>query len=487
MDSYPARDDPFVEEEEDDSSSSSLDWHEPPSPVLLSRRPRPSAERHEPEPPSPSPPPPPHTRGQKRPAPAPAASAPPSAPLRPPAPAHQYVSPLTQHIQPESLSLGGEWWSLVRFVREIEAACALPHQFDFDSYRLHMFPLRPEEGSELRRFLEMFGQIGFYVVWCWQRINFERRRGRGKYTLWQLIDNRSLLTNFVAMIQLHFTGSADDRGVKDPGRAGVRGREQQKKDILLSFLCATSTPTRDEQVLEAMYGQDDVRKLVHLPPRRPLTELEDRINAKHLLLKWCAQASGVNTTTAPYRLPEEKTEAEAQKTFHIKQENRNRADEIGVPTALLVDVIPISSRPPASGLLPVSQYAAKGRGDVREDRAARDALKPSTIGLVELSFAQMDVNCAQMYRQCIENLRSFSSPCSSAASEDIERRLLTRSSLLDQIFFAEYCAILNAQFRVHTHRSRLSGVVRNRVSRQWTDLQQYFQRWAASSSSSSSS
>lgn len=409
---------------------------------------------------------------------------PPPSPSHPLRPHPSWVARRIRPQAPESLSLGGDWWSLVRFVREVEAACTMPSQFDFDEYRIHMFFThhpRPTTSDmpELRRFLEWFGQIGYYIVWCWQRINWEReqRHGMSSYSLWEIIDNRALLTNFVAMIQLHFTGSADDRGVKDPGRAGVRGREKQKQGVLNAFTCSWFTPTRDEQVIAQDATKSSTRH-VGLAPRRTFTPLEERIAAKHLLLKWCAQASGVNTTTAPYRIPEERTDNEVQATKRVKQEMSDPNDEIGIPAPLLRNIIPRNSlvKAAAPGLLPVSQHVYP---DIRAARVARDAARPPTAGLVEQSFAQMDVQVQQMYRQGIENLRSFSS---SFSSEDVEIKLLTQSSIRDQVFFAEYCSILNAQYRVHTHRSRLSGVVRNRLSKDWTDLQVYFRRWAASSS-----
>lgn len=435
-----------------------------PTPVLLSRRP-------------------PHLRARARspsiPPPRLESASPPPSPPPPPLPHPAWVARRLRPLPPESLSLGGDWWSLVRFVREIEAACTMPNQFDFDSYRTEQLT-RPTTSQmpELRRFLEYFGQIGFYVVWCWQRVCWEReQKGLSPYSLWQIIDNRSLLTQFVAMIQLHFTGSADDRGVKDPGRAGVRAREKQKLEVLLAFLRAPSDPPRDEQVIaqDASLQKDAARPVV--PPRRAMEPLEERIAAKHLLVKWCAQACGVNTATAPYRLPEERSDAEVQHHKRIKHERSEPNDEVGVPEPLLRDILNnsnVRAGPAAPGLLPVSRHVRER--DIRAARVARDAARPRTVGLVEQALAQMDVNVLQMYRQGIENLRSFST--SSSSSEDLERNLLTQSTLRDQVFFAEYCSILNAQFRGHTHRSRLSGVVRNRLSKEWVDLQAYFQRWA---------
>lgn len=366
-------------------------------------------------------------------------------------------------VAPESVhGYGGEWWSLRRFVKEVGAACGIPiTQFDFDAHRIYTYftpDRRPtaERDDATYRFLEWFGQVGFYIVWCWQRINLHRET---PFTLWQLMDNRSLLTHFVALIQLTYTASVDDRGLKDPGRAGVRAREKQKQQILDALSRYTTAPPRDRQ----MDNEDAEPKHINkfpVPPRPPLTEEERFAARRHLLLKWCAQASGVNTTSAPYKLKEDKVKVrKGQMRTIVKTEQ-------GLPE---MQVLPIAQR--ATTHPPLLDK-------VQEMADLADATRANRNSRVDIfTVRDMDINVQQTYQRSLETLHEMSGLGGMDVLQ-IERRLVAEGSLRVQVFFAAYCSILGAQWRQHNHRSRLSGVVRHKLSKEWDSLSVFFSSWA---------
>lgn len=405
-------------------------------------------------------------------------------------------------IPPEKCSYGGDWFSMLRFVRMLEDVCAIPiSQFDFDSWRIYTYSTparRPNEGPELRRMLEWFGQLGYYIVWSWQRINYERPRD--PFTLWELIDNTSTLTNFVALIQLVYTSSADDRGLKDSGRANARSRELQRREKILTLASYPSHPQRDEAIerqieLQSAPDSNDtletglrvLNNALPPPPRRDLTSTEQLVANKHLLLKWCAQACGVNTTTQPYRIEEEK--------LYVEREIEDKKDSLGVK---LEDPVPTMEVLPQFRRRSVDYTAVSlpladtlREADWKRANPGREPPDPKTVvnppnrlapvsstpttNLLEQSLAAMDVNVKQMFRQGVENLRQMSN---GSTSEQIEYRLLIQGTLCDHIFFAQYCSILSAGYRGYSHRSRLPGIVRNKLSTEWDDLTIYFKRWA---------
>lgn len=482
----------------------------------------------------------------------PPSSPPPPVPLPPPPPPppaddNSRKARWLNKIQPELLHYGGDWWCLIRFVRSVESACNLmADQFDFTAYRVEMMfssTPRPDERDapdEMRLFLEWFGQCGYYIAFSWQLINHYRELlCLIPFSFWELIDNRSLLTNFVSLIQLAHAETAVGRGDKDPGRANVRSTEARRQDLLHTFASYRTAPPRDPQANKLDLS---ARQRVPLVPTRNLVTTQDHLVAnKHLLLKWCAQACGFNTSREVYQPPKRRPlgdEADANPPLdlwrgsedapiNLSQDSnwtiptdpdytnpqRPMKDELGLemldPWSSIPSLEVVNPSAPAGPLpeakqaepRPPSKKAQKAAEKVAEERkverakraldraygsddpsssedADDDAATPpvATGAAFNAKNNQMDVSVQLMYQQGIESLRI---KCrKNATSEQVEEHLLLNGSLRDHTFFATYCSILANTNRGHTNRSRPSGVVRNRLSKQWDDLQSFFSRWA---------
>lgn len=428
----------------------------------------------------------------------------------PPAPPRQKRVYSTQDIL-SHVYFGGDGISMKRFVRAIEKRTNLPaDQFNFPAYWLYTVqigqhrvfrPTEQEDPAEMRRFLEWFQQIGYHVVFSWQCINHHRENvQRAPFTLWQIIDNSPARTRFLQLIQLSYVASIADRGVKDGGRDNVKRAELQKQNALQWFRQQTVLVRDDD------YDQQDSRARVpaasalNLPPDDkipppPYTEAERLFANKHLLMKWCAQACNITTTTASYRsLEEGRKIVRFQQQLAISQHNLVVArppspiweqDDDGVMRPSMVSELP-DSLYYAAELMPVKAeldlppdmpFLPPVFAPQQQQPQSAPAAVNTIIAAIEQSIDTMDANVQENYATAIEFLRS-KYPNMWATTAQVERRLLLEGTLRDQIYFARYVSIIANIDRGLLFRSRLSAIVGDKLGKEWQSLEKYFTLWA---------
>lgn len=413
---------------------------------------------------------------------------------------------------------GGAGISMKRFIRAIEKRTNLPaDQFNFPAYWLYTVqigqhkvfrPTEQEDPAEMRRFLEWFQQIGYHVVFMWQCINHHREVVHlAPFTLWQIIDNSPGRTRFLQLIQLSYTASIADRGVKDGGRDNVKRAEVQKQKVLQWFRQQTVL-VRDED-----YDRQDSRARVPaasglnlLPedkiPPPPYTEAERLFANKHLLMKWCAQACNITTTTASYRsLDEGRKLVRFEQQLTIASHNAPLArplppnwepvwakDDDGtwrpsmpleLPNSVYyaAELMPIKGEldlPPAMDFLP---RAFQPNPAVQQPAQPMAAASQAVIAAIEQSIDTMDAGVQECYDTAIEFVRS-KYPNMWATTAQVERRLLLEGSLRDQIYFSRYVSIIANIDRGLLYRSRLTAIMGDKLGKEWQSLEKYFTLWA---------
>jgi hypothetical protein len=433
---------------------------------------------------------------------------------------HQHPHPPLVDPTDEVLNniyFGGSGISLLRFVEQAQQMCGLPtSQFNFKQYWLYTLqlgqrtvfrPTEAEDPAEMRRFLEWFRQLGYHVVFCWQRINHYRGTLL-PFTLWQLIDNAASRTRFQQLIQLSYSGAMADRGIKDPGRDNTKRTELKKQRILQWFEQQTVLPRDDmldqQDRASRIPTADQLKKKIPtelLTPSPPYTEVERLAANKHLLMTWCAQACNANTSTEAYRALDEGKKSKRLKTLESYYTQMQAQDTIPMRDAkgqfhdFVFDVLPFdlsNTMPlmkredelgqPEMPFLPAAFTSSPSPSSVAplyrpaDYYTASTAASPGVALAIERQIDDMDVSVQQAYRESVEYLRAKRGE--HATTAEVERKLLMNGSLKDQVFFARYTSIIANIERGLLLRSRLSGVMGNALGREWKTLEAYFSTWA---------
>lgn len=232
------------------------------------------------------------------------------------------------HIDRHSIHYGVEWWSLNQFIMRLDTACKLPPPgFNFYAYMYHRSngkgalyttpgDSRPNEGQgqQLYRFLELFNTLGFFIVWCWKRITLTD--GCEDLTLFDIMDNTSLSIKFVQFVDYIYHGAVIDRGVKITVRRQVKDREYEKKKIIDWFqLNRHQFKIKDRDIMNWTHpkvitrakfdaGKANLWDIKYIENETTQQSTTRIFNAnKRLVLKWCVQASHINSSGNQYQLP----------------------------------------------------------------------------------------------------------------------------------------------------------------------------------------
>lgn len=323
-------------------------------------------------------------------------------------------------------------------------------------------------------YLEWWGQIGYFVVWVWQRINHHRGSGRRRLTFWEIMDDRKLETDFVELIELVFSGAKILRGIKDPGRQAMRIRENKVWELLNRFT-AIDYGHADEEIKR----QDTHRELPYDALMYPIPQFKDRSEQaqmgawKHLLMKWCAQAMHLPTTDRAYFAP---TDDEKDDDKDIRADT----DNLGLNASAFRDVVPGRGPPNRPSLLAqAADQATQAAAAPALGSQVIDGSRPSSstkfADAIDVSLAKMDGSVLLSYQRGLVALHNYSSAESSV--DRIETRMLLNSTLMDKVFFAWFVSLLYFSSRENAMQSRLSGVVHDKTSKEWHDLQDYFRQW----------
>lgn len=196
------------------------------------------------------------------------------------------------------------------------------------------------------------------------------------YTLFQILDNRATLTLFVRLVDLVNNSIKSDYAVVYTTRDTLKEREMAMNEIFTAFVGMTEIPKRDQNVVNrdhsifqtttAYQFQAQLNNKKHLIRLQTEEESFNLVGRRNRLLRWCAQASNLDTTTSQNFKPQISIKQERQGPL-VKQEIKEREVKEREPPYL---------EEFDNGIIPQLPYMSQRR----EEDASEEKYEPSHVG-----------------------------------------------------------------------------------------------------------